>query len=288
MKLLLIMTIFSCISFANTWEECSSAVPNYGGGHLHTEIPEACFSLIQSMGAERKIATSEDGMKEVLAYGNLVYIADYEISDGNQVLKSASPLAGKNPLIQHVLDLELSAHEERFYVLDDDGSTNSVYSYSTDHGGNLAPLRKLISDDIQGASGIEIDYADKKLFVFSKHGWVKAFNIHADPDGRRPENGTKSLFDIEAQLTSPIDLAVSEHELFVLESDRVLVFSKEAYNEGNSDSVTPNQIIDAAGGFENVSEIKFDPKENALSVSNQEGVDIVFKKDLSGSYIFQP
>ena len=283
MKLLLTCAFISLSAIAQpNFETCSELAQSYGDKHTPSFVPGACFEKLKELASPKNISTSEDGQVLVYAKDNMVYLEkkiDLEAS--------VELLAGPQTKLFEAKDIELSEQENRFYVLNRNESGSQVFSYTLEYGGNLAPLRKLISPELAQASDITIDFADKKLLISSQDGgWVKIFNLHADPDGRREENSTKTLATLSNELNSPIDTAVSETEIFVLEDQKISIYSKEEVYSGQEQSESsPIAVLDGASSFGNVTGIKFDSNENALRVYGKEGVISVFYKDQFGNYI---
>lgn len=283
MKRLLTCALISLSAIAQpSFETCSELAQNYGDKHAPSFVPDTCFEKLKELVSPKNISSSEDGQILVYAKDNMVYVRKNVDSEASVEL-----LAGPQTKLFEAKDIELSELENRFYVLNRDESDSQVFSYTLEYGGNLAPLRKLINPELLQASDITIDFADKKLLISSQDaGWVKVFNLHADPDGRREENSTKTLATLSNELTSPIDTAVSETEIFVLEDLRVSIYSKEEVYSGQEQSESsPIAVLDGSGSFRNVTGIKFDSNENALRVYGKEGVVSVFYKDQFGNYI---
>ncbi len=89
-----------------------------------------------------------------------------------------------------------------------------MLSFPASYGGNIAPRRKLISKELANVTGFSIDPDSKRIYAFSQQdGWLKAFNLHADPDGRLPEHSTDVLAKTELEPLQAKDICVSKESV---------------------------------------------------------------------------
>lgn len=187
--------------------------------------------------------------------------------------------AGPETLLSQIVDMKISPEEDRVYVLNQDGRKSSILSFPAEYGGNIAPRRKLITDELENATGFVLDFPAKRIYAISQmEGWIKAFNLHADPDGRLPEHSTELLFEAPLEPLAAKDLSVSSSEVFVLEGDRIRVLSKNL--EPKLD-----QVIEGAGQLSNATHIEYDQTKKALIASNHEGPIMTFIKDSNGLFV---
>lgn len=247
-----------------TFDECSLRAQTHASPE-GSRAPATCAEVVAN--DPLSLFNSAEG-RQAAAQANMLSVAN---ADGEWEL-----IAGDNSKLREILDLKISPQENRVYVLNKNGESRQVLSFPADAGGNLAPRRKLVAEEIDTASSITLNWEAKKLFVASTQmGWIKVFHLHADPDGRRPANSTESLATYDSPSMAPLALAASALELAVLETNRVLVFNVNGELK---------QSLALENGEGNAKKVVLDSKENALLIRDQEGADIVFQKDENGLY----
>lgn len=277
-KFLVAFLFISFYSFAQvSLQTCSDEAKLYAKAEQLEGMPAGCDSLVKSS-PQSKILLPEI---ELYAKSNMIYFDRYTIDqNGTRTLISSNLLAGDQTRFGNVIDLDVSLSDMRFFVLSSDGDDLSVFSYTTEYGGNLAPKKKLITSELQGTNKISVDSNDSKIYAISSaNGWVKSFHLNADPDGFLSENSVERVRIIDAAINSPVDVASSSSEVFILEQDKILVFGK------TEDDPSPQYVIDGAGVFVNVISVSFDESENALKVKNSEGDIVTFVKDEVGGFL---
>lgn len=244
-------------------------------------MPGECSELIAQSAGAKAHAISSDGLLEVYGFGPIAYLKYYENKTPEEkALLGAEAITGTKTKLSSISIVQLNEQEKRVYILNRDGESSSILSYHLEYGGNLAPLRKLVGEAMAGASDFTIDQENKKLIVISqKFGWLKSFELHADPDGRSPANALAPIAEISSSFTSPLAVEKSPSNIFVLDSNKVLVFESQL-----SDEAQALQELSIEGEFGEGSVLEFNQKENALLVRNQKGVEIIFEKSLAGDF----
>lgn len=234
MKLIRLLPILliSSISYAQvTLESCSSdAIDFLSELTTPKSLSTDCYSLIEGTRNHINEDNSSDNYVEVTGYKNILYTKVYTLDTENNIILDAQRItAGHKTKIKEILAVDFLEDNAKVYVLDKNGSNYSILSFIYNVSGNLTPSRHLKSNELSLASNLTADFQSKKLYVVSKHSaWIKVFNLRADPRGKKAENSSNLLNSISgngSSLQAPIDIKVYGSEMFILDSDRVLVFN---------------------------------------------------------------
>lgn len=269
------LTLYTTVCFSQvTIESCYESARYYGDATQAITPPLECYELSkQQLNYINSDASSD---YSVIAGHNMVYVENLSTQKTNL-------LAGSKTMLNNALATELSVDEDRVYVLNAQEDSREVLSYPISFGGNLAPRRKLLSQQLDFASNISINYEQKELYVISEQqGWIKVFNLHADPDGKRPEHSTRmkrEIFEVQSEQLNPIDIATSETEMFVLSNDKILIFP-----QSSSGSVELSRVI--AGENTQIlsaKRIRYNRQEQTITVTNLDGLELVFPSNSNGN-----
>jgi len=248
-----LIILFSLIlnSYAQTSiEECATLAQYYGHATLSQEVPVECYGTIKELSASMQ---KVDGYT-IAGHKNLLYIE----LDG--ILKLTS---GNKTLLKEIIAIDAAPSEDLVFVLSKGQTSFEVLSFPISFAGNLAPRRRLVTEELEGATGLRSNPSKKELYVFSReNSWIKVFNQNADPNGKRAENSNavkRSIIDV-----SPIDLAITGEELYILTDTEIMVFEREA-----NGVATPLRVKNVSE-FGLVKNIKFDSKQS-LQLINEAG-----------------
>lgn len=260
MKSLILFILFATNAFCLELDACLGKAAHHGANG--ETIPSDCKTFVMASPIRKDFTDTS-----VSALNNILLVGDEFI-------------AGPETGLTNIRQLEVSSEEQRVYVLNQNGEDFSVLSFPATYGGNISPRKKLITIEMKRASSFAID--SNKIYVISKEqGWIKSFNLHADPDGRRPANSTKVLDQVEIEPLQAKGLAVSSSNVYALLGDRVEVYGKDL-------AASSVAVIDGAGQLLDATKIEYLENEKALVASNQEGPIIAFIKDAEGVYVPRP
>jgi len=271
-KLLIVFLIFSQLSFASL-TECIEAGKGFGSQReIPIEIPKKCKTLLMSDDTSIVYAKSRDNLVEVYGKKNLLFIRIFKIDKNKYVLDKEHFISGENSKLSKIIGIKINTKDGRVYVMNENHGQKSILSYFYNVGGNLSPARKLITDDLRDATGFEIDPVGERLYVYSfEKSWVKSFHKDSDPDGRRPANSSHVLqvFDADKSLLkSPIDIKIYNEKLFVLDSDRLLIFKND---------LTPiSTILSDGADFQNAVELSIDENKKSLTIRMKNKSEIFY------------
>lgn len=243
MRVFLILTILSFNSLAQTTlEQCSSDALYLGSQtNIPRSIPADCsLRVIENIGNYNQ-DISHDSKVKVFGVKNMLYTEIYQDDGlGGLSLFNTHMTSGENSSLSNILAVDVNSTDTRTYVLNETDGQYQVYSYYYADGGNNVPVRKLITPEIINATNLKV-HSEKIYIISSTDSWLKIFNRLADPDGPRENNSTSVLGSItgaNSEIVTPLDIAVSSSEIFILESSKILVFNK--LDNGN---VSPSRSI---------------------------------------------
>ena len=252
MKYLLITLALSITSFAQTTiEECAVLAQYHGHATMSQDVPKECYGIIKGLNASMQ----KTAKHTIAGHKNLLYIE----SEG--LLKLIS---GNKTLLENVKAINAAPLDDLIFVLNENETGLEVLSFPVSFGGNLAPRRRLVTGELEGASGIKADTKNKGLYVFSKdQSWIKVFNQNADPNGKRAENSNKVLRSITG--VSPIDLEIVDTKLYILTDQEIIVVEKD--QEGEVNPLRSKDITEY--GFPK--HIQYNQSEKILELINNTG-----------------
>lgn len=283
MKWILLTLLLSNQLHATTLNDCEVAGQNYGNQEgMPVDIPEVCKSLIESQISSFSFSKSKSKLTQVFGFKNILYIKKFTSDDlGNLSLLKEYLTSGKKSRLTNIIATNVDEQDHRVYVINKKDSEYEILSFSSLFGGNNTPLRKIISNEILGATNIASDAANNEIFVISKNnGWVKVFNKLADINGRRAENSLnvkRSLTGLNSQIVNPIDLSINNDELFILEAEKLLVFDKNA-----SGNTAPKRSI-SGPSTQITNALSFKIKDSKIYIKNQDQSIKVFNLEDSGN-----
>ena len=182
-----LMILFSFPVYADL-EHCFLSGETYGAQKtIATKVPKTCYPIIEEKSDDlQKRKVNE---LEVFGLRNLLLLKRISENKARYEL-----IAGPNTKIENILAVEIDPTEKRVYVLNQGTEGNQILSYFYENGGNNAPARKLITNELSEAFDFTLDSNKKILVVVSKlGGWIRTFHLHADPDGKKSENHVGKL-----------------------------------------------------------------------------------------------
>jgi hypothetical protein len=251
-----------------------------------TNIHTDCNQLLLSEKNELNFDESSDSFVKVLGHKNILYVKIFDLDVNNvPFLLSEQLTSGEKSKLTNIEAVDFNEGDSRVYLLNNNNGQKQVYSYAYDVGGNNTPIRELISNDAEFATNLRIDTTvDETYLISSTEAWIKVFNKLADPDGRRPANINSTLRNISGGVTTlqaPSDIELKASEIFVLDSDRILVFNK--YDNG---AVAPKRSIAGANTTLSGSKRLEVNASNEIEVTN--GDNSVVKFSITGNGNISP
>lgn len=274
MKYLILLTLFITNTYAQvSIKDCEQAGENFGSQRaVPVTIPKSCMQIVYN--SKKNFNSDKSDTIEVVGFKNLLYT----LIEGKEHITS-----GEKSKLTNIIAVKLNLNDKKTYVLNQNKNQFSIYSYFYSSGGNTVPARKLVTNDIEGATNFKIDNDNKMLYVISKtNSWIKVFNRDADPDGPRVENKTTRLNMISGantQLNLPVDLALTKKEIFILDNDRVLVYDLNELGD-----LQPTRVIAGNKTTMNQSKmISIDIENKKIIILNKNGNELIFPIDAYGN-----
>lgn len=284
MRYLLLLLISLTVMAQNSLEDCSNKAKLYlnQAGTSLPSYPSACFPFIWAQKSDHNFDESSDNFVHVIGTKNMVLAKVWGLdANNNTILVSEHIITGNLTKLHDIQAIDFNEADGRFYVLNKSADGHQqVYSYVYSYGGNSVPARKLINNpDVDDASNIRMD--TNYIYLISKtHNWIKTFHKFADPNGPAPEHSTATLKNIAGAATtlnSPVDIALSNTEIFVLEGSRVLVF-----NKSDSGDVAPKRVLEGLlTTLSGAKKIEIEGSE--LHITNGNNAVIKFANKASGN-----
>ncbi len=249
MKKFVLLTFFFAVSgfSQSTLNSCSQEGIEYGDSQVaNNAIASDCHSVVLATQNQFNHKESNNGLVKIIGAQNLIYAEVYQLDvNNNPILFSLEITSGKNSLLTDIQAIEYNDGDDRIYVLNKDVNDFQIFSYQGQTGGNNAPMRRLITSQLEGASNLKPNNASQETFVVSAaNAWIKVFNLYADTLGPRAENAIsviRSLQGNNTQLIAPSDIAISATEVFILDSNRILIF-----DINDNGDVSPKSILTEA------------------------------------------
>lgn len=219
---------FSTLAIAGP---CFDQAKQYGKGQSKSDqtiAPDCIQKVIDLAGANAR-RFSESGGFQAFGYANVL------------VVKKLNPLvertiAGTSTELQNIKATAVDDLNDEVFVYDD--VKKSVFVFTAAMGGNLAPLRTLQLDGLNGVVSIAVDPKRGELFVALEKE-VAVFSRLANKDGKRSENSQTELRRLTGPQTglskiSGITVNSQTGNLFVRDSadNKVSVF--EIDNKGDT------------------------------------------------------
>jgi hypothetical protein len=285
MKLAHIVFLSSLISLtANVlageveYQVCQSLAALYGHNVTPQNLPSNCRNETLANSSLLARMQNSDGSRMIYAANHMLYVD--HIEEG-QVVKTQL-LTGENAKVGEVLSLELDEEHQHLFVLSRHQDGAAFSHYDLNFIGNTAPLRSFKSSDLLGVVSFRINLENKEIYLIDQAQLaIKVYNLYADPYGPKPEHRTTMLRSIQGeqtQILAPVDLALSEEEIFLLESDRVQVFARSA--QGN---ITPTRSIAGVNtGLFNAKMINLDLDRQEVIITNGDKKNLRFNLSAHG------
>lgn len=272
------------LSWAEVTIDHCLTTAEFNAHHLNPQVvPTECKNIVKNhAGIFERIQTS-DGLYDVYGHKNMLYVDYYQEVDGQLSLVDSKLLAGDQTKLREIISLDLDEENKKIFILNRNHDTVSFAHYSLDFIGNVAPSRHYQSSEINGAVSFRVSTSDDKTYNLDyQNAQIKVYNLHADPEGKNANNAIniqKSIAGVQTLLVSPVDLALSEQEIFVLDGDRVLVFVKSAQGD-----VSPVRIIYGDNTQLNSAKmINLDLDANEILIFNGDGQTLRFHLNASGN-----
>jgi hypothetical protein len=260
------------------YQVCQNLAPLYGHNITPQTLPSNCRREALAHSPLLAQMQNSDGSRMIYGANQMLYVD--HIEDG-QVTKT-DLLAGENAKLGEVLSVELDEEQQHLFVLSRHQDGAAFSHYDMKFLGNTAPLRSFKSSDLLGVVSFRINLENKEIYLLDQAQLaIKVYNLYADPYGPKPEHRTAMLRSIQGeqtQILAPVDLALSEEEIFLLESDRVQVFARSA--QGN---ITPTRSIAGANtGLFNAKMINLDLDRQEVIITNGDKQNLRFSLSAHG------
>jgi hypothetical protein len=228
-KKYLILSLISISAYGQvSLQECELSAARYGSQkNIPIEIPADCRDIILQTTSILDTAKTSDGVIKVLGLSNMLLTEKYQYTDDKKlILEQSHFTAGENSLLTRIVAVKYNPSDQKTYVLNESSGNFSVYSYFSAYGGNNAPARKLITDEIQDASHFTVAVETNELIVLSnRYRWIKIFHKDADPDGKKPENSVqlkRQIFGLEKLAGDILSVKVVDSNIVIQTKDQIL------------------------------------------------------------------
>lgn len=280
-----LFTLFNFSTYAQvTLNTCvENAVDFSSTITIAKKIPTECIALIESTRNSVNEDNSSDNFIEITGYKNILFTKEYSLDLENNIILYANRFtAGHNTKLTDIIAVDFLEDNSKIYVLNKNGTDFGILSFIYNISGNLVPSRELSSLELLNATNLRADYNSSKLFIISATDkWIKAFNLKADPTGKKSENSIEvqsTLSGSSTSFQSPIDLAIYGNELYVLDNDRILVFNKT-----DNGSIVPKRTISGSNTSLSGSKKIDINSNNQIEVVNGDNLILKFSTGANGN-----
>lgn len=279
------LSLFTLTSFAqSTLESCEANGVNFNSKtQVATSISSDCATLIEGARNNINEDNSVDDFIYITGYKNILYTKEYILDiDNNKVLNADRFTAGEETNLKDIVAVDFNEADASIYLLNKVNSDTYLQSFYYNVSGNISPLKSFTSVDLNHASNLRVDDTSGLIFVvFKDLSTIKAFYKEANPNGNKSENSTDIVREIQGAATtlqSPIDIAIVNNELFVLDNNRILVF-----NLTDNGSIAPKRSIQGTNtNLSNAKRIEIN-SSNELEVTNGDDSILRFNKENAGN-----
>lgn len=160
---------------------CEKEAMKFGDGNGRDSIPEECSKVFFEKGNEKLKKKSSDGKVSVHALKNIIFV-----KDPGSKMKGQNIIAGKYTELNDIVSIALDEKNKEIVVLDKSGD---IFFFSSVITGNVAPLRIIKHDDLEGAVEIKLLPEKDQIAILNSEGNVylhfsRLANIHA-PEGKK-------------------------------------------------------------------------------------------------------
>lgn len=212
---LVIILSFMSVSFAGDLHDaiCEKEGSRFGNGTGRDFIPEECLSNLVSKTNSHTFRKSADGEFSVLGYKNII-----SIKDPKTRIKGQNVISGKYTELDEVTALAIDEVNKEIAVID---QGRDIRVYSSVITGNVAPLRTLKSQDIEGAVDLVINPKKDQLIVLNPSTrQILFFSRLANYFGLEKMKKMEVLKRIGKVDGDHLALDVEKQELFVVSLER--------------------------------------------------------------------
>ncbi len=285
MKLIKVLFLFSLISLSwivladdIDYQVCQNLAGLYGHNLTPQTLPEGCRQEALEHSSILAQIQNDDASRVIFATSNMLYVDHLE---AGEIVKSEL-LAGENAKLGEVLALDIDHSKQHLFVLSRHADGVAFAHHDLNFIGNTAPLRSYKSSELMGVISFRIDVTEEKIYLLDQDKLaIKVYRLYADKHGRTPAHDTQEVRAIQGeqtQILNPVDLTLSENELFLLEPDKIHVYTKHA--QGN---LTPIRSIAGSNTQLNQAKmISLDLEQERIIVINGNGESLSFNLHASG------
>jgi hypothetical protein len=213
-------------------ENCVTIAPSHGHHKNPENLPSGCKNSIKNASLSLQQIVTSDEVYEVYGHKNIIYVDEYKFIDGIKSLAQSNALAGDQTKLTEIMSIDIDESTQRLFVLNKNLIDTSFANYKLDFIGNVVPQNYFSSANLNGVTNFRID-ANKNHVYFLDHisGSILVHHLYADNNSVSPHTSSLLIKNIQGPNTliiAPIDLAISESELYLLDGDRILVFNKNS------------------------------------------------------------
>lgn len=194
------------------------------GNHTHAVAPDKeCFELLKNLPARKEVSSFAGNIK-VVGHQNMFYVT----TEGSTVL-----MAGDQTRLEDIEFIVTDEQAKKIFVYQVHEESASIATYRSDFVGNVAPLSFYSSRELQGLSNVAFLAEKNELaLIFKTQGKIVFMNALGDSRYKGEKFSPKFKRTLSGEgtgLKSPVAVAYAEtkKELYVLDSERVLVFNEK-------------------------------------------------------------
>ena len=188
----IVLAVWGCLSAQAdvTVERCEKEARAFGDGSGPALITPGCRDLWVSQAGPGAHRRSEDGALTAIAHRNLIFLVPT-----NPKAHPVRVLAGEYTLLHDAVAVAFNRSAEELAVLEASGD---VAIYSTRITGNVAPLRVLRANELEGAADLAVDEKAREIIVHNpKRRGIYHFNLAGNIHGREAKTGLRPIRRVE-------------------------------------------------------------------------------------------
>lgn len=255
---------------------CTLQGEKYGDGKTRAGIDQQCFQAFFNQGKDNSFDLADDQDIFALAYKNMIFFEKYLFENDKQ--KARYVISGDQADLSHIQAVDIDEENQNIHVLQYNPTRISLFQAQA--GGNISPIRKLMSSDIKESTNLVVNpYTNELAVIFAASSKIKFFNREADINGRHQHTLMKlkrELYGPKTTLKKPIDAVIDPTgELIIIldQEDNQVVF----FDWKSSDNSAPIYTIKGnLTQIKNPKNMYFSISTNNLEVQNGDGKTLIF------------
>jgi hypothetical protein len=220
MKNFILALTLLCSTYADAETEialCEKEGSRFGDGLGRDAIPLECAVHFLKRSSAKLRVKSLDGSFSAFAYKNIIFIKDTKSK-----LKGQNIIAGKYTELEEIQALTLDEKNKEIIVLEKSGQ---ILAFSSVITGNVAPYRKIKSDELEGASEIAVNPVKKEIIVLKPQTReILFYSRETNTNGPEEKKNHLPIGKIENVSGKEMKIDLQKQELEITEEKRISIY----------------------------------------------------------------